>query len=954
MSSSEHKPRTPCLPGGMNRPLVTRDAVESFLACKLKGFLKLDGQHGTKSDYELMTTEVREELLRRAGVSLTGRYRDGEVLRALKATPDTLGQGAPLILEAAVENEQFSMAFDGLKRVGDSTAPGGYHYIPILVTDGEKVRTEHRRVLEVCALVLGRVQGVEPRSGLLIHGRGCVTTRIHLKAGLVRASRTLEELARLGGPDPTPPLVLNDHCQVCEFRQRCLGLATERDDISLIRGMGERAVKKFKKKGITTVTQLSCTFRPRRENKREVKNRRPHSFGLQALAIRDDKTYVYGTPELPARRVRIYLDVEGDPDRNFDYLIGMVIDQDGEERRYSFWADDEEGEERIFREFLDVVGLYEECSLFTYGRYEAAFLKRMGARTGSEKLTDGLLDRTVNVLRAMYGKVYFPAYSNGLKDVAPALGFSWSEEDASGVQSLVWRHRWERTGGEGLKEKLLTYNIEDCLALKRVTEFIYGLMAAYGEPEPGRPDVGAPWAKATEAVPDYRKWSRVRFACPDFDFINKCSYFDYQRQRVHVRTSPATRRAEKERREGVAKKNLRVSQSVELKARKCPACGGTARRKGRRAYRKLVYDLKITRFGAKRKVIECRAVLHHCPECDLSFLPRRFKRLDRFGHSLKSWAMYMHVAHQTSFPKIETMFNDLYGLGVDAPRIYSLKVMMADYHSPTVKRITQALVSGGVIYADETEVKLKKTKGYVWVLSNTEEVLYLYRPTREVDFLAEMLAGFSGVLVTDFYPAYDTIDCAQQKCLVHLIRDLNACLLDNPFDEEFKRFAFGFGTLLRSVVATIDQHGLRKSRLSRHRRDVDRFFNGEVRRSGTSEATERFRERFLKYEGELFEFLGHDGVAWNNNYAEHAVKQFAHYRVICDGNMNEAGLTSYLALLSVSQSCKNKGVGLLNFLLSGQRDIDAFRSGARGKRRMPSIAVLPKRFYIPWPASLYE
>jgi hypothetical protein len=95
-------------------------------------------------------------------------------------------------------------------------------------------------------------------------------------------------------------------------------------------------------------------------------------------------------------------------------------------------------------------------------------------------------------------------------------------------------------------------------------------------------------------------------------------------------------------------------------------------------------------------------------------------------------------------------------------------------------------------------------------------------------------------------------------------------------------------------------------------------------------------------------------VAWNNNYAEHAVKQFAHYRVICDGHMNESGLESYLVLLSISQTCKNKGVEFLNFLLSGERDIDTFRSGGQGKRRMPSLAVLPKRFYIPWPGSLYD
>jgi predicted RecB family nuclease len=32
-------------------------------------------------------------------------------------------------------------------------------------------------------------------------------------------------------------LMLNSHCQVCEFRQRCHGEALAKDDLSLLRGM---------------------------------------------------------------------------------------------------------------------------------------------------------------------------------------------------------------------------------------------------------------------------------------------------------------------------------------------------------------------------------------------------------------------------------------------------------------------------------------------------------------------------------------------------------------------------------------------------------------------------------------------------------------------------------------------------------------------------------------------
>ena len=54
------------------------------------------------------------------------------------------------------------------------------------------------------------------------------------------------------------------------------------------------------------------------------------------------------------------------------------------------------------------------------------------------------------------------------------------------------------------------------------------------------------------------------------------------------------------------------------------------------------------------------------------------------------------------------------------------------------------------------------------------------------------LKDFKGVLVSDFYAAYDAILCPQQKCLIHLIRDLNDDVLKHPFDGEMKRLTLAF------------------------------------------------------------------------------------------------------------------------------------------------------------------
>ncbi len=59
-----------------------------------------------------------------------------------------------------------------------------------------------------------------------------------------------------------------------------------------------------------------------------------------------------------------------------------------------------------------------------------------------------------------------------------------------------------------------------------------------------------------------------------------------------------------------------------------------------------------------------------------------------------------------------------------------------------------------------------------------------------------------------------------------------------------------------------------------------------------------------------------DGVPWNNNCAENAIKRFAYYREDTVGTMTEAGLNDYLVLLSIYQTCRYKGVSFLKFLLS--------------------------------------
>lgn len=924
---------------------LTSDVIESYLNCTYKAHLKLAAQPGTKSEYEILLCEARDQVKRKAIDKIVANLSREGIERDVPLSTSTLKRGASYFFDTVLDNDQMSLVFDGLKRVPGPSKLGDFHYLPMLFHGAERPDKEQRTLLQVLGLILSAIQGAEPRLGLLVYGHDATIRRVRLRANGVQAQRVFQELKASRASDTLPQLMLNRHCEICEFRSRCHAAATSKNDLSLLRTLRESEIKKYVRRGIFTVTQLSCTFRPRRNSKplKQKASRRQHA--VQAIAIREKKIHILGAPELPVSPVQIYLDLEGDLERNFVYLIGMIVEQSGEREQYSFWADSPADEDRIFQEFLDVVGRNESYLLYAYGSYEAAFVKRMCLKSGRPELGEEILARLVNVLSVIHDHVYFPTYSNGLKDIGSYLGFRWTEVDASGIQSIVWRRRWEECGLSSYKDRLLTYNLEDCVALERVTEVLSNICRAEPRAATDVEYAEQQFCRVEEVAPQStrREWCKAEFATPDFEFVNDRAYFDYQRDRVFIRTSKALKKSRRQERRTRGKKKLRANRHVEITAEQCPFCGATdlaKRADGRLA--RVAYDLRINRTGIRRMVIRITSAWYRCGRCQEKFLPDDYLRAAEHFHSLKSWAMYEHVAHRKPYAHIAESIRDCFGLPITAESVFAFKKELANYYAGTYEKLVEKIAGGVLIHADETEVHVKQVgRGYVWIFTNLEEVVLMYRTSREGDFLHGLLESFRGVLVTDFYAAYDSLDCPQQKCLIHLIRDLNQDIRGNPWDEELKSLAGSFGKLLRAIVTTIDRRGLKRQHLSKHKRAIGRFFDGMEKQPFRSEVADGYRTRFLKNRGKLFTFVDHDDVPWNNNNAEHAVKHFAYYREYADGLITESGLKDYLVLLSVYLTCKYKRVSFLRFLLSQETDIDVFCNSPGKRKAPPTIELHP-------------
>ena len=200
---------------------ITRDVLESYLFCKYKSYLKLTGQQGVKSDYETLLKVLRSEVRLRAIDKILSQYQENQLVKNIPLTTAALKCGPLFIVEPTLEDASLFLSFDGLKRVPCTSKLGEFLYIPMLFHEGPHVRKEQRLLLELHGLLLSRYQAIVPDSGIIWHGRECKATKVTLESDLRTAKQILLDLKEIGSAEVPPKLVLNQHCQICEFRQRC-------------------------------------------------------------------------------------------------------------------------------------------------------------------------------------------------------------------------------------------------------------------------------------------------------------------------------------------------------------------------------------------------------------------------------------------------------------------------------------------------------------------------------------------------------------------------------------------------------------------------------------------------------------------------------------------------------------------------------------------------------------
>ena len=915
---------------------ITPHLFEAFIKCETKCWLRATGESPSGNTYaEWVQTQgesycdasVKRLMEDECLVSPSAKeMKSGKWLLAVKVAARVPECRLPGHTEKEGANEAedkpqpkciVESHIHAVERVPPEAQGKAAQFVPIRFVFTNKLGKDDKLLLAFDAYALSKSLRRTIGLGKIIHGDKRATRKVKVPALAAEVRRCLKKIAEILSSSSPPDLVLNRHCAECEFQGRCRRIAEEKDDLSLLARMSEKERKKLNSKGIFTVTQLSYTFRPRRrpKNVRDKPERYHHS--LKALAIRENKIHIVGRPELKIEGTPVYLDVEGLPDRDFYYLIGLRVGNGESAVQHSLWANTEENEGRIWQEFLGILESIENPILIHFGNYETVFFRRMSARYGSpltESVAEKAIASALNLVSVIFAKIYFPTYTNGLKEIAAGLGFEWESSHASGLQSIVWRLEWEFSDDERFKNTLVRYNAEDCYASAVVTKKLSEIISSVDSNRTIE-YANNPKSQATDVGRDLHG---------SFDDILLLAHSDFDSKKIAFK---------KERGFPVAKRTSTTKKVIPTKTvriesrRKCPRCKNPNVKKMKQVSEAIVVDFVFTKNSCRKVVTKYIGHKVRCYRCRQTFSPPRIKGLlkKKYGNGVVALAAYQRIVLRLPFRTIANGFYEMFGLRINHNVVQHFIKPLSEKYVHTQDILLNKMLKGPFIHFDETQVNLQGETHYIWVMTDGDHVVFRSTKNREARWVVELMENYSGVLISDFFAGYDAVSCKQQKCLSHLIRDLNEDLWKEPFNTELEDFAAEFRRLISPIIETIQQYGLKKRHLNKFRKKVESYYHRNIEgRRYSQDVTCKYQKRFCRYKNSLFTFLEEDNIPWNNNMAERALRHLAVQRKI-SGSFGKEEIHRYLILLGIGQTCLFQDKSFLKFLLSGCKDVDEFK-----------------------------
>jgi len=358
--------------------------------------------------------------------------------------------------------------------------------------------------------------------------------------------------------------------------------------------------------------------------------------------------------------------------------------------------------------------------------------------------------------------------------------------------------------------------------------------------------------------------------------------------------------------------------------KQCSHCGGDDLEATDQFEDHIVADIpepKIEWHRYRRHLYRCRGCQHTCQGRGDLELPGA-----HIGPRARLLTCYGRAHLGISLGKTQNLLHDFFGLTVSRPGLLGHLRWGGTLFAPVVEKLWELLRQSPVVQGDETGWRINGQPAWAWCFRDPRLALFLIDRHRNRDVLLRALgAPFTGTLVSDFYAVYNGQDCAKQRCLVHLLRELAKLREELPW-QAVRAFIQPLITLFQDAIQLgKDREALAAAAFARaHQRLLDRFDDLLLNTRSKHPACLRIWRRLFRHADELFTFLNNPQVPADNNGTERDIRSLAAARN--DGGTHRAAwsATAFARLKSIIAT------GMKNGVRFAQYGIDVVRAKLRG------------------------
>jgi transposase len=384
------------------------------------------------------------------------------------------------------------------------------------------------------------------------------------------------------------------------------------------------------------------------------------------------------------------------------------------------------------------------------------------------------------------------------------------------------------------------------------------------------------------------------------------------------RPQPARPRPERKRRgHNFARRREEPTHTVTHALDACPDCGA-ALSGGEVVGRRQIIDVPLL----PATITEHVTLARHCRDCQTTHRPAVDLSTEVLGQqrvSLRLMALIVVLREHNRLPfgQIQRYLKTVHQLHLSQGELVAIVATCAARGTEAADGILAAIRERPVVHADETSWRENGQNGFLWGLSSGT-LRYFRRGSRQKQMVDDLLgAAFAGVLVTDFYAAYDHYLGPHQRCWVHLLRDVAELERKHPADAGVARWARAVRRAYDLAQADPgppaelqegEQVAWRRQRQRRYEEALQRLCARFVAQAVPQRV---LCQRVLKYLPELFTFIADPRVPADNNAAERSVRPVAVRRKISGGTRSAAGSMTRTVLWTLVDTFHAQGKHLL-------------------------------------------